>query len=62
MRFFRLLIISSWFPAMGFARELPPAAQKQIDFILKMTPDPDHVPEYDDAVAGAKELEKRIQS
>ena len=37
-------------------------AQKQIDFILKMTPDPDHVPEYDDAVAGAKELEKRIQS
>jgi len=36
-------------------------AQKQIDYILKMTPDPDHVPEYDDAVAGAKVLEKRIQ-
>jgi hypothetical protein len=36
-------------------------AQKQIDFILKMTPDPDYVPEYDDAVAGAKQLEKRIQ-
>jgi predicted Zn-dependent protease len=36
-------------------------AQKQIDFILKMTPDPDHVPEYDDAVAGAKVLQKRIQ-
>lgn len=36
-------------------------AQKQIDFILKMTPDPDFVPEYDDAVAGAKVLEKRIQ-
>lgn len=36
-------------------------AQKQIDFILKMTPDPDFMPEYDDAVAGAKVLEKRIQ-
>lgn len=36
-------------------------AQKQIDFIFKMTPDPDHVPEYDDAVVGAKVLEKRIQ-
>lgn len=36
-------------------------AQKQIDFILKMTPDPDYVPEYEDAVAGAKQLEKRIQ-
>lgn len=36
-------------------------AQKQIDFILKMTPDPDHVPEYEDAVAGAKVLQKRIQ-
>ena len=36
-------------------------AQKQIDFILKMTPEPDYVPEYDDAVAGAKVLEKRIQ-
>jgi tetratricopeptide (TPR) repeat protein len=36
-------------------------AQKQIDFILKMTPDADHVPEYDDAVMGAKQLEKRIQ-
>jgi len=36
-------------------------AQKQIDFILKMTPDPDYVPEYDDAVVGAKELQKRIQ-
>jgi tetratricopeptide (TPR) repeat protein len=36
-------------------------AQKQIDFILKMTPDADYLPEYDDAVAGAKALEKRIQ-
>jgi hypothetical protein len=36
-------------------------AKKQIDFILKMTPDADYVPEYDDAVAGAKVLEKRIQ-
>lgn len=36
-------------------------AQKQIDFILKLTPDADYVPEYDDAVAGAKVLEKRIQ-
>jgi hypothetical protein len=26
-----------------------------------MTPDADHVPEYDDAVMGAKQLEKRIQ-
>jgi hypothetical protein len=36
-------------------------AQKQIDFILKMTPDPNFVPEYDDAVEGAKVLQKRIQ-
>jgi hypothetical protein len=36
-------------------------AQKQIDFIFKMTPDAEYVPEYDDAVAGAKVLEKRIQ-
>jgi hypothetical protein len=36
-------------------------AQKQVDFILKMTPDPNYVPEYEDAVAGAKVLEKRIQ-
>ena len=36
-------------------------AQKQIDFILKMTPDADYVPEYDDAVAGAKELQRRVQ-
>lgn len=36
-------------------------ARKQIDFILKMTPDADYVPEYEDAVAGAKELEKRVQ-
>jgi tetratricopeptide (TPR) repeat protein len=39
-----------------------PDAQKQIDLILKMTPSADYVPEYDDAVAGAKVLEKRIQS
>lgn len=37
-------------------------ARKQIDFILKMTPDADYAPEYEDAVAGAKVLEKRIQS
>lgn len=36
-------------------------AQKQIDLILKMTPEADYVPEYDDAVAGAKVLQKRIQ-
>ena len=36
-------------------------AQKQINFILKMTPDADYLPEYDDAVAGANVLEKRIQ-
>ncbi len=36
-------------------------AQKQIDFILKMTPNADYVPEYEDAVAGAKQLEKKIQ-
>jgi tetratricopeptide (TPR) repeat protein len=36
-------------------------AQKQIDFILKMTPDAEFLPEYEDAVAGAKQLEKRIQ-
>src|SRR6266404_2489038 len=36
-------------------------SRQQIDFILKMTPDPDFVPEYEDAVAGAKVLEKRIQ-
>lgn len=37
-------------------------AQRQIEFILKLTPDSNYVPEYDDAVAGAKTLEKRIQS
>jgi len=36
-------------------------ARKQIDFILEMKPDPDFVPEYEDAVAGAKQLETRIQ-
>ncbi len=37
-------------------------ARKQIDIILKMTPDAEYVPEYEDAVAGAKQLEKKIQS
>jgi tetratricopeptide (TPR) repeat protein len=36
-------------------------ARKQIDFLLKMTPDPDHVPEYEDAVAEAKKLEDKIR-
>ncbi|MEP6741685.1 MAG: TRAP transporter TatT component family protein [bacterium] len=36
-------------------------ARKQIEFIRKLTPNPNYVPEYDDAVAGAKELEKKIR-
>jgi tetratricopeptide (TPR) repeat protein len=36
-------------------------ARKQIDFLLKMTPDPDHLPEYEDAVAEAKKLEEQIR-
>ena len=36
-------------------------ALKQIDFILKMPPDPDYVAEYNDAVAGANLLKKRIE-
>jgi tetratricopeptide (TPR) repeat protein len=36
-------------------------ARKQIDFLLKMTPDPDHVPEYEDAVVEAKKLEEKIR-
>jgi len=36
-------------------------AQKQIDFILNMKPDPDYLPEYEDAVAGAKQLETRTR-
>ena len=35
-------------------------ARKQIDFILKMTPDSNYLPEYKDAVAEAKKLEKKI--
>jgi tetratricopeptide (TPR) repeat protein len=51
------LRLAEGYHALGRDQE----AQKQIDFILKMTPDTDYVPEYDDAVAGAKQLEKRIQ-
>lgn len=36
-------------------------ARKQIDYILKMTPDPNYLPEYDDAVVEAKKLEERIR-
>ena len=35
-------------------------ARKQIDFILKMTPGSDYLPEHEETVAGAKELEKKI--
>ena len=35
-------------------------ARKQIDFILKMTPGSDYLPEHEDTVAGAKELEKKL--
>jgi hypothetical protein len=51
------LRLAEGYHALGRDQE----AQKQIDFILKMSPDPDYVPEYEDAVAGAKQLEKRIQ-
>jgi tetratricopeptide (TPR) repeat protein len=36
-------------------------ARKQIDFLLKMTPDPDHLPEYEDAVAEAKKLAEQLR-
>ena len=36
-------------------------ARKQIDFILQMTPDPNYLPEYKEAVEGAKKLEEKIQ-
>ncbi len=36
-------------------------ARKQIENIRKLVPTPDYAPEYDDAVAGANELERRIQ-
>lgn len=35
-------------------------ARKQIDFILKMTPGSDYLPEHEETVAGAKELEKKL--
>jgi predicted Zn-dependent protease len=35
-------------------------ARQQIESILKMTPDPNYLPEYKDAVAGAKKLEKKM--
>jgi tetratricopeptide (TPR) repeat protein len=35
-------------------------ARKQIDFILKMNPDPDHRAEYDEAVMNAKKLEENL--
>ena len=35
-------------------------ARKQIDVILKMTPDPDYVPEYKEAVDKAKKLLEKI--
>lgn len=36
-------------------------ARKQIDFLLKMPPDPNYLPEYEDAVAEAKKLEEKIR-
>ena len=51
------LRLAEGYHALGRDQE----AQKQIDLILKLTPDVDYVPEYEDAVAGAKVLEKRIQ-
>lgn len=35
-------------------------ARKQIDFILNMTPGSDYLPEHEETVAGAKELEKKL--
>ena len=35
-------------------------ARKQIDFILKMTPGSDYLPEHEETVAGAKELLKKL--
>lgn len=35
-------------------------ARKQIEFILTMTPGSDYLPEHEETVAGAKELEKRL--
>jgi tetratricopeptide (TPR) repeat protein len=35
-------------------------ARKQIDFILKMTPGSNYLPEHEETVAGAKELQKKI--
>jgi hypothetical protein len=37
-------------------------ARKQIDFILKMTPDPNYLPEYKEAVEKAKELQGKFKS
>jgi tetratricopeptide (TPR) repeat protein len=36
-------------------------ARKQIDFILTMTPGSDYLPEHEETVAGAKELEKKLR-
>jgi TPR repeat protein len=36
-------------------------ARQQIDFIRKMTPDPNYLPEYKDAVAEAKKLEEKMR-
>jgi tetratricopeptide (TPR) repeat protein len=35
-------------------------ARKQIDVVLKITPNPDFLPEYKDAVDGAKKLLEKI--
>lgn len=35
-------------------------ARKQIDFLLKMTPDPEHLPEYKEAVDKAKKLLEKM--
>jgi hypothetical protein len=35
-------------------------ARKQIDFMLKMTPNPNYLPEYKEAVEQAKKLEEKI--
>lgn len=36
-------------------------ARKQIDYLMKMTPDKNYMPEYNEAVAGAKKLEEKLQ-
>jgi Tfp pilus assembly protein PilF len=37
-------------------------ARKQLETVLNMQPDPNYVPEHNDAVAKARELMKKVQS